>query len=440
MLSQRQLRLCTMWAQCLVKSQPSAPCHITKLRLQHGARLVQCVRKRAEQASSGIAPLFVRQLWIDGEMVSLLWQTLFFEARVPQVAAYCVSALAGGTAFFLWWRIEEQERRRVWRLYGWFSGLMLVGSCFGIATWLTWMQRLVYRFHGESVTADSQADEMLYRALGNPWRAAFSVLYPFEFMCVSVAKLLVLDRMHAFLRLTQGGDLGHWTVAGRVVMAAVMAGNVLGIVCNIAGAVYWHRSSALFYEASANYAKNQTALGAEYSALAVSQVSRSGTFTSVQSWAEAFASLLIVLAFIVTGVACSRLIRNMLSKVSADGDVAMSGRQLHVQILGTTAYIFVTVLLRSAFSAFYALSFQLRGKRVEDKSCGSKSFCDDECYNMWFHVVDWITFTPSFQLTIELISSPITLLVALWGMTSQATLQIMRQNSSKSTMLASLLQ
>jgi hypothetical protein len=180
---------------------------------------------------------------------------------------------------------------------------------------------------------------------------------------------------------------------------------------------------------------------------ALSANPNSYSVTSVQSWAEAFASLLIVLAFIVAGVKCTRLIRMMLnmSKVNADGAAAVSSRKLRVQILGTTAYVFVTVLLRSAFSAFYALSYELRGKRVEDKSCGSKSFCDDECYNMWFHVVDWISFTPSFQLTIELISSPVTLLVALWGMTSQATLQIMRQNwhgesPSRSHLLASIRQ
>jgi hypothetical protein len=105
--------------------------------------------------------------------------------------------------------------------------------------------------------------------------------------------------MHDFLRLSHGGDLGQWTVAGRVVVALVMTGNALGIACNIVGAVYWNLSSSLFFEASAHYANNETALGAEYSALAVGQVSRSGTFTSVQSWAEAFASLwqlLIVLA------------------------------------------------------------------------------------------------------------------------------------------------
>jgi hypothetical protein len=38
----------------------------------------------------------------------------------------------------------------------------------------------------------------------------------------------------------------------------------------------------------------------------------------------------------------------------------------------------------------------------------------------------WMTRTPAFQLTIVLLSSPITLLVALWGMTSRAMMQQMR--------------
>ncbi len=38
----------------------------------------------------------------------------------------------------------------------------------------------------------------------------------------------------------------------------------------------------------------------------------------------------------------------------------------------------------------------------------------------------WMTRTPAFQLTTVLLSSPITLLVALWGMTSRAMMQQMR--------------
>ena len=34
--------------------------------------------------------------------------------------------------------------------------------------------------------------------------------------------------------------------------------------------------------------------------------------------------------------------------------------------------------------------------------------------------------TPEFQVTIVLVSSPLTLLVALWGMTSEQTLEAMK--------------
>ncbi len=67
-----------------------------------------------------------------------------------QIAAFCVSAVGGGTMFLRWWRIEEEHRPRVWVLYGWFSGLMCVGSVFGAVTWAFWMHYLVVIFTGST--------------------------------------------------------------------------------------------------------------------------------------------------------------------------------------------------------------------------------------------------------------------------------------------------
>ena len=38
----------------------------------------------------------------------------------------------------------------------------------------------------------------------------------------------------------------------------------------------------------------------------------------------------------------------------------------------------------------------------------------------------WLALTPEFQLSVVLISSPLAMIVALWGMTSERTLQAMR--------------
>ena len=46
----------------------------------------------------------------------------------------------------------------------------------------------------------------------------------------------------------------------------------------------------------------------------------------------------------------------------------------------------------------------------------------------------WLFYTPEFQLTVELISSPLALLVALWGMTTERALQQMQSNRRRRQM------
>ena len=90
--------------------------------------------------------------------------------------------------------------RRVWVLYGWFSGLMLCGSCFGVVAWGAYMQILVLSFNmnNPSSTPLSVAQLDLMEAQTMLWLAAFIVTYAIEFLLLSAAKLMVLDRMTEF--------------------------------------------------------------------------------------------------------------------------------------------------------------------------------------------------------------------------------------------------
>jgi hypothetical protein len=67
---------------------------------------------------------------------------------------------------------------------------------------------------------------------------------------------------------------------------------------------------------------------------------------------------------------------------------------------------------------------------------GVMSVCDASRNNVYTHMSQWMAYTPEFQVTIVLISSPLTLLVALWGMTSKLTLHTME--SSKLEMESTL--
>ena len=98
-------------------------------------------------------------------------------------------------------------------------------------------------------------------------------------------------------------------------------------------------------------------------------------------------------------------------------------------MLGTTAFVFVAFVLRAAFSSMSAVANQLSLEPV-GKSCSD--ICS-ECYNVYVRITQWMNYTPEFQPMIVLVSSPVALLVALWGMTPKATLQLMK--SSKRQML-----
>ncbi len=49
-------------------------------------------------------------------------------------------------------------------------------------------------------------------------------------------------------------------------------------------------------------------------------------------------------------------------------------------------------------------------------------------------------YTPEFQAMVVLISSPLTLLVALWGMTSKATLLLMKSSAKHGLLTVSLME
>ena len=101
--------------------------------------------------------------------------------------------------FHLWRRMSEEDKQRVWRLYGWFSGLMLCGSCVGVFAWAARMIQLVKLFESNNAVRNGNVVEgwRLFAILFS-WNAAFLVTYAIEFLCLTTAKLMVLERMSDF--------------------------------------------------------------------------------------------------------------------------------------------------------------------------------------------------------------------------------------------------
>jgi hypothetical protein len=326
--------------------------------------------------------------------------------------------------FYKWHRVREQGGH-AWALYGWFSGLMMCGSIFGAVAYGAWMMYLVNDFYGHR--NPNQALEASFTASSYGWLPLHSVMYSIEFLCLSAAKLMVLDRMSVFAAPQGTRMLKLWAAAGRVVMAAVVLGNAVGLAANAAAAVHYQKAAQAMSAASVYYAANNTEDGQRFRILSQEELQRGGSILSVQSFCEVAVLLLIVVAFAVVGALCGRLLSSRFRRLGVDAGydafMATAGSRLRLRMLGTTGFVFVTFVARAAFSTIFAVAFQLRDRITE--SCPGAC---DECHNAYWLITQWMFYTPEFQTLIVLISSPVALLVALWSMTPNHLLQPMKSS------------
>ena len=78
--------------------------------------------------------------------------------------------------------------------------------------------------------------------------------------------------------------------------------------------------------------------------------------------------------------------------------------------------------------------------RAKDLCSATRTPVCPEPYNQFALMQLYLLYTPELQMLVVLISSPLALLVALWGMTSGRTLQAMRHGTKQmETMRGSML-
>jgi hypothetical protein len=316
---------------------------------------------------------------------------------------------------------------------------MLCGSCVGVATWTLYMQLIVYNMEAQvlisgffSRAIDERAQTLLLLALFAQRRAWFSVMYAIEFFCLSVAKLMVLERMSYFVALrSSDASKRRWFVGRRAVMAAVITGNLVGFAGNVAAAVQWQSSYESWTAASAEWSANKTDSALSLGVEGLNTKNKAMFTLSVQSLCEVIVLLIIVVAFSVVGVACARRITSTLHALNAAGAAAAQASQLRLHIVGTTAVVFATFLVRTAYSMFYALAVLLQNV----SSCPNNPNLCDSCFNTWARIEVWILRTPALVLPVVLVTKPLPLLVALWGMTSDRTRREMQRTGLGSAAL-----
>ncbi len=215
-----------------------------------------------------------------------------------------------------------------------------------------------------------------------------------------------------------------------MVMAVVVLGNAVGLAANVASAVQFQRAADASSTASMYFAANNTQDGRQYFLSSRAEVQHANSILSVQLFSEVAVLLLVVAAFVVAGVCSWRRIRAVVFRSIRHGIEAAiateeSGRRHKLQMLGTITFVFAAFVVRSVLSTMRAIASYLQDGA---KHCPgvSSAGCDATCYNVYTHIWIWMVYTPEFQVTVVLVASPLALLVALWGVTSRQTRQLMK--------------
>ncbi len=134
----------------------------------------------------------------------------------------------------------------------------------GAATvsWAARMTNLENVFNGDDLFSNgNRAQGTALFAVASSWQALFTVTYAIEFLCLSTAKLMVLDRMSDFAPPREDGLRGRRVLGGRVVMAVVVLGNAVGLAYSAAAAVHDQRAAEAASTSSELFSANNTQAG-----------------------------------------------------------------------------------------------------------------------------------------------------------------------------------
>jgi hypothetical protein len=148
-------------------------------------------------------------------------------------------------------------------------------------------------------------------------------------------------------------------------------------------------------------------------------------FAGYGSICEGCSLVIMLVSFLAAGVLCIR--RFYSGTTNSATEAGRQIKKVRLQIIVTVSTVFVTFLMRSVYAA--ALAASRRDSRIAtpfnvNPQCAPTTsiFCDP-CQDLGVIVQSWLWLCPAFSFTVFLLSSIVTILVSLWGMTPDHILQ-----------------
>jgi hypothetical protein len=158
---------------------------------------------------------------------------------------------------------------------------------------------------------------------------------------------------------------------------------------------------------------------------------------SYASVCEGCSLLIILLSFLVWGV-CS-IKRFFAGSTGRTTHVERRNNKVRLQIVVTSTTVLITFFIRCLFAVVLAASRRSKIPFVFDKSSCGSALCRPCEEKLGFVLQTWLWLFPAFSFSVFLLSSPVTKLITIWGMTSDYHLQNLDLRfKKKSSLLASM--
>ena len=215
------------------------------------------------------------------------------------IAAFCCVCIANAACFLLWNRLHRDSKSQIWHLFGWFSALAALGCGIGTIAFAAFMMQLSDGYEANRNLGGRDfhlLSETIFR-----WKAVYVALFPLEFMCVSIAKLMVLERLYVFALPQLDAALAlRLKRFGIVVVICVVICNLISVAANFAQAVQLSRAASFMQQAAAAAADAAAATSLSASAQLLFH-DQAQPLATLQSMSETTLLLVVIVAFIVVG-------------------------------------------------------------------------------------------------------------------------------------------
>ncbi len=343
------------------------------------------------------------------------------------IVSFALSASVSFLKFIGWFRTSLEERKALWRLFGYFTACCFAANFFGALAFLANAQMLDNFFRAYNVQGISMGDKMSFKAISNYWETVHFLCYSIEFLFLSCAMLMVLNRMLEFsLRVmhVSNHDSGRLRpmAINKAVIYAVTLINIVGFIGNIVTTAFNFTSAELYLMSAANFNSNQNVTALEIMQRASIDNDKAQQAASVQQFCEVASLIIIIVSFAGTGIYCISSVASVKNDALISSTVTQSMhpklmnsfQRLKIRIFGTVFAVFLSFLARACFSILNAVAAS-GVKRGDNPDC---DLCDDTCLSVYDLIYVWLGYTPQFQLSMEFLSCPLASLIALWGMTA----------------------